>query len=262
MNSLMTLIRRWPLPAYFFLAYILTWVLVPLIVVSPMYGLPGLFVPALAGLIVSRVSGGREQAAKLLGRLMIWRVHFVWYLVALGLPAVLSLLVALLGRLFGADPVLQPAPLTPLALILFVLVVGEELGWRGYAQPELEKSFSPLVAAIILGVLWGFWHLPNFFIPTLPHHEIPLPAFVIWTIALSILAAWLLKQTRGSVLLATLLHGATNTLGFLTPNLDVATRWWLTAGVYGAAALLVVMIYGTQLDRSRSARTVDASLPA
>jgi membrane protease YdiL (CAAX protease family) len=262
MNTLTSPIHRHPLPAYFILAYAFAWAFAPLIAISPLYGLPGLFAPALAGIIVSGVTGSRAQVSEFLGKLMIWRVSLVWYLIALGLPVMASFLVAVLGRIFGGDPVLQPAPITPLAVVVFILVVGEELGWRGFAQPQLEKSHSPLIAAVILGVLWGLWHLPNFFIPGLPHYEIPLPAFVVYTTALSVIAAWLLKHTSGSVLIATLLHGATNTFGFLTPNLDATTRWWLIAGIYAAAAFLIAILHGAQLHRSQSTVRLDSSQAA
>lgn len=262
MNAVSAFIRQRPLAAYFILAYAFAWVLAPLIAMSPLYGLPGLFAPAFAALIVARLTGGRAAASELVGKLRIWRVGFIWYLIALGLPVLASFLVAVLGRSFGEGPALQPAPVTPLSVAVFILVVGEELGWRGYAQPRLETRYSPLLAALILGVLWGFWHLPNFFIPALPHYEIPLAAFVIYTIALSVIAAWLLKHTRRSVLIATLLHGATNTFGFLTPGLDSVTRWWLIAGVYATAAVLIVMLYGTGLRRSPSSAGSDSSRAA
>jgi len=102
--------------------------------------------------------------------------------------------------------------------------------------------------------------LPNFFIPGLSHVEIPLAAFVIYTTALSVLAAWLLKLTRGSVLIATLLHGATNTFGFLTPGLHTGTRWWLIASVYCTAALLVAIIYGVQLHGTQPTENLDPPL--
>ena len=261
MNTLIAFLHRRPLPAYFILAYAFAWIFYPLIAISPIFGIPALFAPALAAIIVSWATGGRPQVGRLLSRVTIWRVHIIWYVIALGLPVALSFLVSLLGRLFGSSSSIVLAPITPLALIVFVLVIGEELGWRGYAQLQLEKSYSPLIAAIIIGVLWGFWHLPAFMIPGLPQNEIPLLAFVLWTIALSILAAWLLKYTRRSILIATLFHGAANTFGFLVPDLDVATYRWLLAVVYCLAALLIVVIFGSQLDRSRSPRHPDHSLP-
>jgi membrane protease YdiL (CAAX protease family) len=262
MKSISQFINRYELISYFFLAYLFAWIFYPLIAVSPVYGLPGLFAPAVAAIIVTGAKGGRPEIGRLLRKLAIWRVSFIWYVVALGLPVLLSISVALLGRFFGGSPVIELAPITPLALIVFVLVVGEELGWRGYAQPQLEKRFLPLIAAVVLGVLWGFWHLPNFFIPGLPHYEIPLPAFGMYTIGLSVLAAWLLKHTHQSVLIATLMHGSTNTFGFLTPGLDTAARWWLIGGAYAITAFVIAVIYGRGLYRDRSLGSSDPSGPA
>ena len=262
MKPLISFIQRKPLPTYFLLAYAFAWALAPLIAISPMYGLPGLFAPSLAGIIVSVVTGGRTQVSLLLRKLAIWRVNLVWYLVALGLPFLISFVASASGTLFNAEVSFELAPITTLGIVIFVFVVGEELGWHGYAQPQLETRYSPLVAAIILGVMWGFWHLPNFFIPSLPHFEIPLPAFVIYTTSLSILAAWLLKRTRGSVLMTTLLHGATNTFGFLTPGLDTTTHWWLIALAYAVEAFMVAAVYSRQLCRGRSVGNTRSSTPA
>ena len=247
---------------YFLLAYAFAWAFAPLIAISPVYGLPALFAPALSGIIVSALTGGRAQVGLLLRKLAVWRVGLVWYLVALGLPILISFVASAPAKFFNPEASFELAPISPLGIVVFVLVVGEELGWRGFAQPELEKHYSPLISAIILGVLWGLWHLPNFFIPGLPHYEIPLPAFVIYTTGLSVLAAWLLKHTRGSVLMATLLHGATNTFGFLTPGLDTATRWWLIALAYAVAAFVIAVIYGKGLYRVRSLGSDDPSMPA
>jgi membrane protease YdiL (CAAX protease family) len=258
MTTLSRFIKQYALAVYFILAYVFAWIFYPLIMASPVYGLPGLFAPALAAIIVTWAVGGWSEVGKLLRKLAIWRVGLIWYVIALGLPVLLSFLVAFLGRFFGGDPVLELAPITPLSIVVFVLVVGEELGWRGYAQPQLEKSYLPLISALILGVLWGFWHLPNFFIPGLPHYGVPLAAFVLYTIGLSVLAAWLLNYTRGSVLLATLFHSSTNTFGFLTPGLEIATRWWLIGAVYCAAGLLVAIIFGVRLSRFRSTEHSEA----
>jgi hypothetical protein len=95
----------------------------------------------------------------------------------------------------------------------------------------------------------------NFFVPELPHSEIPLAAFVLQTVGLSVIAAWLLKHSRGSVLITTLLHGSFNTLGFMTPSIDVATRSWIVGGVYIAAALVITAVYGLQLNRRVSSET-------
>jgi membrane protease YdiL (CAAX protease family) len=152
----------------------------------------------------------------------------------------LSGVIAYLGVLLGAPNQIQFSSLSPLAVVVFVLVVGEEVGWRGFALPRLLERQSALQASLVLGLLWGLWHLPTFFIPGTPQAGIPIPAHLVYVIALSVLFTWMYLHTRGSLLLATLFHGAVNTLGFINPAVDPSLRWWLIAGVYAAAALVVL----------------------
>lgn len=42
--------------------------------------------------------------------------------------------------------------------------LGEELGWRSYVLTDLQQTCSPLKSAIIVGILWGFWHTPLWFL--------------------------------------------------------------------------------------------------
>ena len=86
----------------------------------------------------------------------------------MGLPLLLSLGILGIATLRGARAAFQLVPISTLGAVIFVLVIGEEIGWRGYAQPALERDRSPLAAALILGVLWGLWHLPTFVLPGLP----------------------------------------------------------------------------------------------
>ena len=242
MRSVLSTARRRPVVVYFVLAYALAWVLYPLIAVNQLFGLLGLFAPAAAAVIASARIGGRAEARALLGRLAAWRVGWLWYAVALGLPVLLSSAILGIAILRGAPASLQFSPISPLLLVVFVMVVGEELGWRGYAQPMLERTRSPMIAALIVGVLWGLWHLPTFILPGMPQEGIPLPAFLIFTTAASVVLAWLMRRANGSVVIATLFHGAFNTFGVLTPSLSTAERWWLTAIVYSLAAAIVLVL--------------------
>jgi uncharacterized protein len=97
-----------------------------------------------------------------------------------------------------------------------------------------------VVASLILGVLWGLWHLPTFLVPGTPQYGLPLPAFVLLTIEYSILMTWVFLHTKGSVLLATLFHGAINlSQGLFLGGIDGTARYWLLSIVYSAAALAV-----------------------
>jgi membrane protease YdiL (CAAX protease family) len=251
MENTAAYVKNHSLVVFFALAYLLTWVLTPLIAISPALGVPGLLMPAIAAVIVTRMTEGGAGVRRLLRGLLVWRTSPIWYAVALGLPVLLSLVIAYLGVLLGAPNQIQFSPLSPLAVVVFVLVVGEEVGWRGFALPRLLERQSALQASLVLGLLWGLWHLPTFFIPGTPQAGIPIPAHLVYVIALSVLFTWMYLHTRGSLLLATLFHGAVNTLGFINPAVDPSLRWWLIAGVYAAAALVVLLVYGAQLKRLR-----------
>jgi uncharacterized protein len=221
-------VRKHPLIAFFVLAYLLTWWIYPLLRYSPLLGIFGLFGPALAAMIMAAVTEGKAGVKALLSRVVRWRVGLPWYAVALGLPTVLSLATAGLSYLLGVSESVQVGVLTGIELVLFVAVVGEELGWRGYALPLLLEKRSALTASLILGVLWGLWHLPTFLVPGTPQYGLPLSAFVLLTIEYSILMTWVFLHTRGSVLIATLFHGAINlSQGFFLGNVEGGPRYWL-----------------------------------
>ncbi len=87
--------------------------------------------------------------------------------------------------------------------------VGEEFGWRGFALPKLQSTYGPLVASLVIGVIWGIWHLPTFFAPlgvlsaltTALGIGFILP-YTITTIASSIFMTWLYNKTQKSALIA------------------------------------------------------------
>jgi membrane protease YdiL (CAAX protease family) len=251
MDAITAAVRRHPLIAFFALAYAFAWSLSWLTSVSLAFGFLALFGPAVAALIVAALADGRAGVGDLFRRLAIWRVAPGWYAVALGLPALLSLLVVGLGILLGAPAQVRFSDLSPLTLTLFVLVIGEELGWRGFALPRLQARFGALGASLLLGLLWAAWHLPNQFIPGLEVYGYGFPAFTAYVVAMTVLFTWLANHTRESVLLAWLFHGAINTLIFINPTTDLVQRWWLSAAVYGAAGLIIVLATGPGLVRRR-----------
>jgi CAAX protease family protein len=254
LSSITTFVKRHPLVGFFTLAYALTWPWIPLVSVSPLWGFPALFGPATAAIIVAAVAEGRTGVQDLLGRMTRWRVGVRWYAVALGLPAVLSLAAGGIHLLLGGSTPVRFAQLTILEPIVFLLIVGEELGWRGYALPQLLARRSVLSASLILGVLWSGWHLPTFFVPGAPQYGLPILAFVLLTVAYSVLFTWVYLHTGGSVLIATLFHGAVNlSQGLLLGGIDPAREYWLLAAVYAAAALVLVVAAGPNLTRKPEA---------
>jgi uncharacterized protein len=87
-------------------------------------------------------------------------------------------------------------------------------------------------------------------VPGTPQHGKSILAFVLMTTAYSVLLCWIYLHTAGSVLIATLVHGAINLFqGIFLGGVDPAMHHWLQAGVYWAAALVIVLIFGPGLSR-------------
>jgi membrane protease YdiL (CAAX protease family) len=225
------LLARHPLISFFLLAYAGTWlVTVPLALSANNVGLlpfgvpdgsvffiSALWVflgPTLAAFIMTGMTEGRVGIRRLLRRYVLWRVGLRWYLVALfGPPAVILLVTIVLPGALASFRTL--APLNPLILLLtfpLILIFGgplfEEGGWRGFALPRLQRLHGPLVGTLILGILWACWHLPLFWVkvwgtpPTILNVVLYVPTVVFMTVVYT----WLFNNTKGSILLAILIH--------------------------------------------------------
>lgn len=246
MQRLVAPVQRYPLVAFFVLAYALTWTLTLLSSRSLVFALLGLFGPAAAAVIVTGLTEGAAGVRALLGRIFVWRVGLRWYLVALGLPFVLGVLVlGVYTMLVG--PRQQPPGAGVLTAVLAVLVVGEEIGWRGYALPKLQERYNSLAASLLLGIVWACWHLINVVIPGLGYYGTAFPAFLLFVVAQTVLFTWIGNHTRASVLLAWLFHAAINVAGSLLFVGDTPIQWWLSGVLYASVALIVVLVLGREL---------------
>jgi uncharacterized protein len=145
--------------------------------------------------------------------------------------------------------------LLPFFLVILTLTDGlsEEIGWRGFALPRLLSRHNALAASLILGVLWALWHLPlvGLWTEGSAMYLQPVWLLLVDIPAKAVLFTWVFLHTRGSVLLAVQLHGATN-LFVVSPDLSSSgdlTVLLLTAGAKWVLVLVVVVVAGPQLAR-------------
>lgn len=249
MNSLIKIVNHYRLLIFFFLAYLLTYPLAALYSVSLIFPLLALFAPAAAAVIVLGATEGKTGIKRLFARLLIWRVPLKWYAFVIFVPFLLVLAVWAIHSIFWAAMPFNLLELSPVSFLIAFLIIGEELGWRGFALPELQKRFSSLTASLILGVLWAFWHLPNFLIPGYPHYEQSFFAFLLAATAYSILITFVFNRTSGSVLVASVFHAAIN---LLSPAGIPSTRaLWLEALVYGFTGIILWIIFGANPERDK-----------
>ena len=213
-------------PLFFLLTFAFSWSLwVPIVVIG---GEPSALLaitigvgatgPSLAGLLCTGRDEGRSGVRRLLRSLVDWRVSARWYALALGGPIAVALAAVAVHRLVvGNDAEFRVETstilLVPIGLMggLFIGPLQEELGWRGFALSRLLDRWSSLRASLVLGVAWACWHLPLYAMDAGGQERAPLAAFLASVVALSVLYTWFWVVTGGSLLIALLLHSATNT---------------------------------------------------
>ena len=243
---------RHDLVLYFVLAYLLSWALWPLVILNPTSSPLVPFGPLIAAVIVALLAGGRHELWALLRQLGRWRVHPLWYVIALLGPFVLAGLTAALAVAAGA-PVRGTGDYTNWRAITFfflstVIIVGlfEEVGWRGFALPRLQLRLNAIWAALVLGVLWALWHLPELISD--PTGQRPPVQFLLWALALSVIFSWLYNSTNGSLPIVIICHAAIDTAGrFMLPEFvgdGYQLVWWFMVALYVLVAVIVILVAG------------------
>jgi membrane protease YdiL (CAAX protease family) len=204
----------------------------------------------LASLIMTRITLGQSAVIALLNQYLIWRIHWKWYLTAFLLfPAIFTLAVLLNAaftqslvdfngvfahKIFGESANL---PLLILPFFLFDFISnGEEMGWRGYVLPRLQAKHSTVVSSLILGLIWGFWHLPKYMAPG---NTGSFGWMMVKMLADAVIYTWLYNKTSGSLLLTTIMHTAGNTAGVFLPMAN--TRSGEQMDVYVLAVVIEII---------------------
>jgi membrane protease YdiL (CAAX protease family) len=166
------------------------------------------YAPAIAAIIVVTYKIGIGRLQLYLGRLLLWRCSRAWYaFLIIGIPLLFFGGSALKGNLFT-----EPFPLSSLrSLIVAFLLTAikgpvEEFGWRGFALPLLQRKLAPVWAGLILGVIWGFWHLPAFLLSGTQQSAWSFTPFFAGSVAISVIMTPLFNKSQGSILLPALFH--------------------------------------------------------
>ena len=271
------LIRRHPLLAFVVITYAFAWLTVTPYLLSVRGVITGnylllwvvhVYASTVAAVTVISVSEGRPGLALLRASLR-WRN-------ANADGRLLVLVVVVMPALFVAAMLVQPGVavatggLTPALLISYPVFyaatffgggpLGECIGWRGFALPRLQSRFSPLAASALLGLLWAFWHTPDFFFSTaqgastdtsLTTYLVNIPIFLLLVQACSIVLTWVFNVTKGSIFMAALAHtGIDAPQAAFVPSVLVLDMTSLNVAAliaFGGLALVIVVLTRGQL---------------
>jgi membrane protease YdiL (CAAX protease family) len=166
------------------------------------------YAPAIAAFTLVARTGGLAGLRSFLRRALLWRCSASWYaFLIIGIPLIFIGGSALRGNLFT-----EPFPFVSVESLLAALVLAaikgpmEEFGWRGLALPLLQRKFAPLWAGLILGAIWGLWHLPAFLLSGTQQSEWSFTAFFAGCLAISVIATALFNRSHGSILLSAFFH--------------------------------------------------------
>jgi membrane protease YdiL (CAAX protease family) len=210
---------------------------------------------AVIGLLLTLTVDGREGVRRLRARATTWRLG-PWYALVLLPPA--CILLALTG-LSAIDPVFAPG-FFPVGFS-FGIAAGllEEVGWTGYALPALGVRRSWQSASVVIGVLWGLWHLPVIdFLGAATPHRAWLAAFalsfVLMVSALRVIISWAAIRT-GSLVIAQLVHiSSTGCLVmFGPPRVSPAQEacWYASYGLLLWIAATVILLRANRKNGDR-----------
>lgn len=230
--------KRFPASTYFILTHVISWG-GELLVIGGFSSIPGtteafetlllpavlvmLAGPSIAGILCTWLFQGTSGLNELQSRVLRWRLDARWYALAL-VAAPLAVAVTLLllshsSRIFLPGIFTTSTPWFHFVLgIVTELAAGffEELGWTGFATPQLRRRYSMFSTGIIVGLVWGLWHLlvvwwgsgatsgglsMTLYLPIMLFSFLP-PYRMLMT--------WVYERT-GSVLISMLMHAALTT---------------------------------------------------
>jgi uncharacterized protein len=283
------LLQNHPLSAYFLLAFAWSWIWQVIFLgvlqlppdVTEIVLIPAAFGPALSALLLVALTEGKAGVLNFLRRFLLWRVPFRWYLLVLiGLPVLILLCFFCVPGAMGSFQAPVPAfalnfLVGYIAILLLGGPLGEEPGWRGFALPRLQKRYGPLVGSLVLGVFWGLWHLPAFFL--IPGYNgagsdfvgimSAIVSFVIAIMALAVIYTWVSNNTRSSLLLAILFHASFNTsgslfAGFFSPAVSESLLAQVIEElVFVGVALIIVVATQGRLSYQRFLHETEPLIP-
>ncbi len=180
------------------------------------FGIVGAFGPSIVGMVYLIKYNSKSFKEIMNNTFVLPRNKFNYFVAFLLMPLIFFLAYLFTSTVLDVSYSLSSfeEPFMIPVIYFYILLLGgplgEEIGWRGYALPEMMKRLSPMSAAILIGIIWSFWHLPAFFIPGSSQAPIPFLPYVFNTILLSIIITLLYIKSNRRISSALYFHTSAN----------------------------------------------------
>ena len=211
--------------------------------------LAGSFGPSVAALVIAGFTGGRSSIVSLLKRLILvrvnWRVYVITFFLMPGIGLVFYLVLGISAKIALWKIATTMIALVPVNALLGGVIfglgpLGEEMGWRGVLQSRLQGRANPVTTAIIVGLVWAFWHLPAFRFADF-RNGLELSQFIVLypisTILIAFIMGHLWRWSNGSLFIAIFFHAVLNTTA-----VDLTRDNWWNFGDSSAVQIYLVIL--------------------
>jgi len=242
---------------FFGITFLWSWLLWGVaIFIEPRFGfismVLGGFGPAVGAIISVYTIEGKGSIKKFIKQFLSlkfgWKVWLSIFLV-LGIS---SLIAWIIPEFLGEDRIPTYLPgvyIFPIYILITIFFGGgqEEIGWRGYISPYLEKKFGLIIGGLILGIIWAIWHIPLWFLAASTQKYMIFFGFMLGTIGYSYFYSWIIKESGNRLFSGLVAHGVANAFAALFPFLIMAnnikqTRFWLYQIIILIIGIIIVTI--------------------
>jgi len=206
------------------------------------------FTPSLTAIFLTALINGKVGVRELLVSQTSQQMHPRWLIASLFTIPGIAITATVLHSLAGGSPLaLRTTEVLPQVIVILLIALGEEYGWRGYALPKLQERYNALISSLILGLVWAFWHFPGYLIGTGVPLDMPFPVFVLWVLPATILITWVYNNTK-SILSAIFMHMAANAafnyLYLLPEFTGQLNTFWVFLGVLWLVTITITISFG------------------
>lgn len=212
------------------------------------------FTPSIVALVITIITRGKKGVSDLFIKQTVQKTSLKWYLFSIiGIPGLvcLAVLTSLSFDIFSFE--LRTTQLLPQIIVIILIGVGEEYGWRGFLLPRLMKKFNVFKSSMILGLIWGFWHFPAYLIGTGVPLEMNFMVFLLWVVLGTLFISWIYYYSQ-SVLTSILVHVSANAAFNYLPVLPEFTGsmevFWIFIGYLTTLMILIYFLKRNDLIRS------------